>query len=250
MQDKYAGDVGDFGKFSLLRALLPEEEYKLGVVWYLFPDEGKNDGRHVSYLDKQEYKKCDGYVHGRMKQVIDAERSVHALEKSGVLPEQTVYYDQLLDSHLKYTSQSQEDTRGRLEHREVWVRGALQSVSKCDAVFLDPDNGLEIKSCSKRSQMNAGKYLYLGEVKQFCASRKICVIYHHLNRSSSHENQVKYRVSQLEDAVGSAFTVMAVRFTPYSPRAYFIVVSCDEFNQLQTRLSAYLKSPCGSMWKV
>src|ERR1700684_4163658 len=40
MQDRYVGDVGDFGKFGLLRALCGESHplpLKLGVVWYRFP---------------------------------------------------------------------------------------------------------------------------------------------------------------------------------------------------------------------
>ena len=33
MQDRYAGDIGDFGKFGLLKALL-SEGFSLGVNWY------------------------------------------------------------------------------------------------------------------------------------------------------------------------------------------------------------------------
>jgi hypothetical protein len=51
MQDRYFGDVGDLGKYGLLRALsgLNEEpQLRLGVVWYLFPDESHNtDGKHL-----------------------------------------------------------------------------------------------------------------------------------------------------------------------------------------------------------
>ncbi len=58
MQDRYAGDLGDFLKLGLLRWLVapsfgaaPE---RLGVVWYLAPDESHNaDGKHVAYLDPQ-----------------------------------------------------------------------------------------------------------------------------------------------------------------------------------------------------
>ena len=48
MQDQYVGDIGDFGKYGLLRHLTgmrgdaaPEDALRLGVVWYLFPDGGK-----------------------------------------------------------------------------------------------------------------------------------------------------------------------------------------------------------------
>ena len=40
MQNKYVGDVGDFGKYGLLRRLacpeFTESPLSLGVIWYLF----------------------------------------------------------------------------------------------------------------------------------------------------------------------------------------------------------------------
>lgn len=40
MQDRYVGDIGDFGKYGLLRALCAHD-LSLGVVWYLVPDESR-----------------------------------------------------------------------------------------------------------------------------------------------------------------------------------------------------------------
>ena len=51
MQGRYAGDIGDYVKFSLLRAIADPGD--LGVIWYLYPDERhNNDGRHIEYLDQ------------------------------------------------------------------------------------------------------------------------------------------------------------------------------------------------------
>ena len=40
MQDRYVGDVGDFGKYGLLRSLCRGDEhgaaFRLGVLWYRF----------------------------------------------------------------------------------------------------------------------------------------------------------------------------------------------------------------------
>ena len=40
MQNKYVGDIGDFGKYVLLRRLacpeFTESPLSLGVIWYLF----------------------------------------------------------------------------------------------------------------------------------------------------------------------------------------------------------------------
>ena len=58
MQNRYTGDIGDFGKIGLLRYF--EREFTLGVNWYLTPDETHNgDGRHIGYLQKNEFRLCD-----------------------------------------------------------------------------------------------------------------------------------------------------------------------------------------------
>jgi hypothetical protein len=57
MQNRYAGDVGDFMKFGLLRHLAAPPEaggagLSVGLNWYLAPDEDHNaDGKHIAYLD-------------------------------------------------------------------------------------------------------------------------------------------------------------------------------------------------------
>ena len=51
MQNRYVGDIGDYLKLGILRALSPG--YRLGVAWWLFPDQDHNkDGRHIGYLDQ------------------------------------------------------------------------------------------------------------------------------------------------------------------------------------------------------
>ena len=58
MQDRYAGDLGDFLKFGLLRWLAPPggpASPQLGVVWYLTANEKHNgDGKYITYLDPGE----------------------------------------------------------------------------------------------------------------------------------------------------------------------------------------------------
>ena len=56
MQDRYTGDIGDFSKLGVLRAL-QNAGLSIGLNWYLTPDETHNsDGRHVNYLDQDEYR--------------------------------------------------------------------------------------------------------------------------------------------------------------------------------------------------
>jgi len=59
MQNRYVGDIGDFGKYHLLKILSQGNgldnggNLVLGVVWYLVPNENHNgDGKHIRYLQK------------------------------------------------------------------------------------------------------------------------------------------------------------------------------------------------------
>ena len=71
MQDRYTGDVGDFGKYGLLKALCQGAAnavgpaLSLGVAWYLTcPEEKTADGKHVTYLEptphnRAYFRSCD-----------------------------------------------------------------------------------------------------------------------------------------------------------------------------------------------
>ena len=61
MQDRYTGDVGDFGKYGLLRWLCGQDAapLRLGVVWYradssIINADPPNDGKHVEYLQAEQ----------------------------------------------------------------------------------------------------------------------------------------------------------------------------------------------------
>lgn len=106
MQDRYAGDVGDFLKLGLLRQLTDDADgsggFRLGVVWYLAPDEGHNaDGKHITYLDPssragRDLRPLDPDLYDRLRSVVANGRSVNALERAEVLPPDTRTFADLL----------------------------------------------------------------------------------------------------------------------------------------------------------
>jgi hypothetical protein len=42
--------------------------------------------------------------------------------------------------------------------------------------------------------------------------------------------------------------IMAVRFRPYSPRAYFVLTTAAQCGQAKSALQALLSGPCQEMW--
>ena len=94
MQNRYTGDIGDFGKIGLLRCF--EREFTLGVNWYLTSDGTRNgDGRH-GYLQKNEFRLCDQQLWTELKRIVDLDkRRVSELERPEIL--QAKFYRQVLD---------------------------------------------------------------------------------------------------------------------------------------------------------
>jgi hypothetical protein len=99
VQDRYAGDVGDFMKFGLLRSLVAgDSPRRLGVNWYLTGDESHNpDGKHIGYLEPgtrhhTSLQARDTDLMERLRRVAMTNRSVAALENAQVLPDGSLTY--------------------------------------------------------------------------------------------------------------------------------------------------------------
>lgn len=185
MQDRYTADVGDFGKYGLIRSLtgplVPEKEIKLGIHWYLTEPEDNGDGRHLEYLDKPfEYRICDPELFDFLEEIKlnKRPRSVYAIENGGILPPGTCYFSEKLSFRglPKGTKASKEK---RIEHRDAWIERASNSLSEADVVFLDPDTGLERRSYPYHHFSKGPKYAFHKEIALFVSKGQSVIIYQH-----------------------------------------------------------------------
>ena len=102
MQDRYAGDVGDFVKLGLLRGLNASIGLREGVNWHRAVDESHNaDGKHTGYLSPssrhhQSLRACDPDLMDRLSMVVKGLRSVAALVTAGVMSADTLSFAELL----------------------------------------------------------------------------------------------------------------------------------------------------------
>ena len=107
MQNRYTADIGDFGKYGLLRALCSPvddgSKLRLGVVWYLVPDESHNaDGKFIRYLapsqkNDRRFKRCDPELYDALADIIcKKDRNVSSIRKCSILPHGTVFYEEPL----------------------------------------------------------------------------------------------------------------------------------------------------------
>lgn len=246
MQDRYTGDIGDFGKYGLLKALCGDD-LSLGVVWYLFPDEeGSGDGAHVGYLDPSpnnlsRFRDCDPSLYDALGDIVrEGARSVRSVRERGVLPPGTVFYEEPL-SFDGMPGIGPRATRERLEHRERWVRGALEATRNCDVVFVDPDNGLE--SGTQRHHRLGPKYVYFDELVPYVRRGQSLVVYHSLHYGAPRESQVRGRLQEVNERLGKAFALL---YRPGSGRTFFVVPSEAHREVLLERARRFANDDCWS----
>lgn len=232
MQDRYTGDIGDFGKLGLLRQLV-STGLSIGVNWYHTPDETHNsDGLHIGYLQKNEFRSCDPALWSALGQIVSSgKREIAALEQSGVLA--ATYFGRLLHS-------SSGDKIERQAVRMEWHRQALQALHGCDIVFVDPDNGLMVPSADGTAKSNKFVLPYeLAEYYHACAS---IIYYQHKARRPDEFYTNQHRQLVYSGAFPGA-TCLGLKFTKTSLRYYFCAIRPEHVKAFTTCVQEMMSSP-------
>ena len=86
MKNQYVGDIGDYGKYSLLRAFI-DAGIKVGVNWYLTKDDGSSDGGFTDYLKKEDMREFSPQIFGPLNLIAyKNNKCITDIENSGILP--------------------------------------------------------------------------------------------------------------------------------------------------------------------
>ncbi len=105
----------------------------------------------------------------------DEDLHLSLVERSGILPARTTFFSEALPLDGRTPDE-------RREQRAAWFERAQDALSGCDFVFVDPDNGLEVKSVKRGSRL-AGKYAAVEEVSALLAAGAGVILYQHRDRS-------------------------------------------------------------------
>ena len=253
MQDRYAGDVGDFLTFGLLRWMVAPSfdapPHRLGVVWYRVPDETHNaDGKHVTYLDPASrsgaaLRPLDPDLYDRLAQMMaTGERSIDRVEQAGVLPSDVRTFNDL----LTFDGMDPSTKPHRAERRADWVARAQAAMTDCSVVFVDPDNGVrrsDHKNAS--SQRKAIKHAYYDELSPYIAGGQSVIAYQHADRSATVREQA---VRCMGDAAGELGIqpLAAVRASRGTARLFLVLPVPGHRAHLESRLHALSASPWGA----
>lgn len=210
MQDRYVGDIGDYVKFALLRAL--GEGERPGVVWYRHPDEDHNsDGGHTAYLDRAaHWRWLDPELFDLLATVRrGGARSLARLEQAGIVPRARFASDVITTRDLPAAERS--------AWRAAWFARVQAQVEGCSLVFADPDNGLVCDDPQRRRQRAFAKQMPLADALALAEGRT-AVLYHHNTRTpGGHDREVEHWQALLGPGT------IAVRATAWACRTFFVV---------------------------
>ena len=233
MQDRYVGDIGDYGKFALLR-LMEQHGFYLGVNWYNTSPEKKPEDKEANtpktpekvgdgrYRIPEKYRLCDEELADKLTEIFDhPSRSINMLESTSIL--KTGRYVHGLVPR---------DSEKRLE----WHNEAIKALADCDTIFLDPDNGMEVKSAPRGSAKSV-KYVLYPELADYLylSGDKVVILYQH--RPRVREAAYLERMKQNFEKHGIRKAMNVVVFPRYTVRDYFIF---SRSGQQEQRIQAAL----------
>ena len=210
MQNRFTGDIGDFSKLGLLRAL-SNAGLSIGLNWYLTPNETHNDdGKHIKYLSQAEqYRFLDSQLFDELKGIIaSGRREISEMEKPEIL--EAKFFSDILD--FRTSSKIR-------EVRDGWHNRALHELKGNDIVCLDPDNGLIVTSATGTRREN--KYVLREELQDYYQQGSSVIYYQHKARRKDeyYREQFVYLMSCFPSAAG-----LLLKFRTTSQRYYMFIL--------------------------
>lgn len=231
MQDKFVGDIGDFGKYGLLRTLVgkePQDEPRccLAVVWYMWEDSDLLYDAKLEYLSQPDEFRCyDETLFDVLGRMVDyRRRTVEEVRKSEILGRD--------GTDVVFFAEPVPDRRTRGD----WLLRALKKTEKAQIVFLDPDKGLptpEREAKKGRSRV----YVYRSEVTPFVERGQTVVIYQSYWRDCQRGPEVrKWREERLMglDLYGHARVIG-------SDRMFIILPAPGHVEHVDRRLATFVE---------
>lgn len=167
MKNQYFGDINDYKKYSLLRHLNGHGKITTAVCWMLTQNDLRPDGHRIEYLrEPDKWRRFDPVVYDHLReQVIEHQnRKVSSIESSAILRNCRFYSEIIQDNSAS---------------RKEYLKYFLEFSRDATLVFLDPDNGIEVKSIPF-GRKNSSKYLYWTEIEEYYSAGHSLLVYQHL----------------------------------------------------------------------
>jgi len=224
VRHNFVNDIGDYAKYALLRAICASSDtpMRLGVIWYLTDHAESNGyGRKSAHLTHDGWEDLDPELLAAMRRIEDARQGQSALnvaliESSGILPPGTMYFSEPLPRVVG-------NAQHRAAERATWFRRARNAVEGTDLVFLDPDNGLQVRS-APLSAPRSCKYVTVAEISALLHDGTGVVLYQHGNRAAWPLQRADV-CAQIASGTGRSLTTRSLRFGAFGVRAFFCIAA-------------------------
>lgn len=208
MQDNYIGDIGDYGKYGLLR-MIDSNKVSLAINWYkVMPKKiGKqDDGKYITYLSApQIYRQYDPTLFEALHKIvcIEQDRSIERIERENLFSAQ--YHSQQIGCD-----------------RLQWHQNALLQTDDAEIVFLDPDNGLETVRMHN-SGKTTEKHVKWSELKDYYSRGQNVILYQHRPQMTKKEECIENIMNFQKEYLCADF-VKVLEFPKYTNRFYFMFI--------------------------
>lgn len=239
MQDRYAGDIGDFSKLGLLRRLR-NKGFSIGINWYAVPNEDHNDdGKHTKYLNSDDFKVCDEHLWQKLGQIIASkERRISLLTVDDIL--ETTHFTERLDF-------SGMDRSERDSFRHDWHQKALSQLTGADIVFVDPDNGLIVDSAMGTKREN--KYVFPEELCDYYNNGSSVIYYQHKGRK--HDDFYLKRCEQLiREGQFDGASGIIMKFRSTSQRYYCFIIHQEHYSAIKEAMDEMIATAWGNHFSL
>lgn len=220
MKNQYVADTGDYGKYGLLRYLIGKG-VRVGVNWYLTPDDGTNDGK--KRISEKDWK-YDPDLFEALRKIFDnPEKSVEKIERSGLLRDATFYHE-IVDK----------------TNRTSWHENALNALSDAELIFCDPDNGPI--GTKKLSSKDSDKYITPEEIVDYYNAGHDVVYY--CQKARRTEGAWLATKREMEKYLPEA-KLHVLTYRRGTRRSYIFVIHPERYKRLVNILYQFISSRWG-----
>ena len=235
MKNQYVGDIGDYGKYGLLR-ILASYGIKIGVNWFLTENDGSTDGKFTTYLKNPADRVYDPELFDALQNIADhPDKTVKMIKQAGIIPDAEFFGEMLKSSSLKADA--------REWNRRLWFNNSTLMLGNAELIFADPDNGISYRKTARTK--DSEKFILPEDVAEYYNSGRNVVYYCHKGRRKQEAwEQAKAEIrNHIRDA-----QILAVTFHRGTQRSYIFVLHPDCYMKYEKIITAFLDSEWGSMF--
>ena len=235
MKNQYVGDIGDYGKYGLLR-FLASHGIKIGVNWFLTENDGSTDGKFTTYLKNPADRVYDPELFDALQNIADhPDKTVKMIKQAGIIPDAEFFGEMLKSSSLKADA--------REWNRRLWFNNSTLMLGNAELIFADPDNGISYRKTARTK--DSEKFILPEDVAEYYNSGRNVVYYCHKGRRKQEAwEQAKAEIrNHIRDA-----QILAVTCHRGTQRSYIFVLHPDCYMKYEKIITAFLDSEWGSMF--